>query len=432
MCGRGCPLAKAEPLLTSERITNDDGSASDYFVRYLQKMQANGASSVKIPVTSVNGKTGDVVITFDDIVQAGGIDYDKLNDKLQELISGLESMRLYVDQKILELRDMDDPFDQYAFRTGFDYDINDALQYPSSDPLNDPGYDGFYVPHFSSESSQSAYNIGSYMTQTSKNMLHCLLFAIPRQMRVTSIGFCLSGSASNDVAGAKQQWKIGIYESGLKNLLCNMAPPYPDTNQWMRFPTKCVWRSNLMDTSKKVDSATPANTTYLNDIYYSINGYSGSPALFLRSEAVLTLKRGVYFVVISRTNSAIAPSYANEIKSTRLFSDDSESQVQGEFINLFPSFKDPRWYDIGPGTSGSFSSIQKNTNFIMTNLSANYLALPDNLYDTFYTINFEKAGALSTFNTFTDPLDPLFTSVTVDYGISQSRIGGPVFTGSFA
>lgn len=84
---------KAEPFLAHEKSVNEDGTPSDYLVRYLQSMADVGQKEVKFPVTSVNGKVGDVVIDLGDVLSEGGIDYDKLNDKIQELINGLVTLR---------------------------------------------------------------------------------------------------------------------------------------------------------------------------------------------------------------------------------------------------------------------------------------------------------------------------------------------------
>lgn len=84
---------KAEPFLAHEKSVNEDGTPSDYLVRYLQSMADAGQKEVKFPVTSVNGKVGDVVIDLGDVLSEGGIDYDKLNDKIQELINGLVTLR---------------------------------------------------------------------------------------------------------------------------------------------------------------------------------------------------------------------------------------------------------------------------------------------------------------------------------------------------
>ena len=85
--------------MSQEKVVNDDGTPSDYLIRYLRSAINSGSKTVKFPVTSVNGKTGDVIIDLDSILSEGGIDYDKLNEKLQELIAGLDAIRQEMIQK---------------------------------------------------------------------------------------------------------------------------------------------------------------------------------------------------------------------------------------------------------------------------------------------------------------------------------------------
>jgi len=77
-------LAKNEPLMAQEKIINDDGTPSDYLIRWLRSAFNAGEKTVKFPVTSVNGMTGDVVISIDDLFPNFEIDYDYINKKIED------------------------------------------------------------------------------------------------------------------------------------------------------------------------------------------------------------------------------------------------------------------------------------------------------------------------------------------------------------
>lgn len=431
-------MAKVEPLLTSERITNDDGTASDYLVRYLQKMYAGGAQSVKFPVTSVNGKTGDVVITFDDIVEAGGIDYDKLNEKLQELIAGLAGVRTEIYTAIANLKNEDDPFDQYAFRTGFNYanDVADILSYEGNDLLNDYGRCGLYAPHWVDGVTTNAYP-ADYTLDANGNTLQCYLFAMPRKFLAERIIFRIATTNNlNDVAGAKQLWQIGIYKATKKLITTTGALGVPDVDQYFRFPGARVWMSPVMDTSVKFDSVTPSNSTYVNQFYYDYNGYTKMPPSLV-FDSQKTIAPGVYFVVVARQNSATPPAQSNQIHwtGTKTYSS-GYGQDTGNFINMFPANVDGNWYANGMYLS-SASGYMKNpvswTTYTIKGLSAEYINLPDNLEWVFRNTDLTFSTIAMQTNTFTDPLDNSHTSCELYFKGSffDTNIGAPIFNGTF-
>jgi hypothetical protein len=400
-------------------------------------MQAGGATGVKFPVTSVNGKTGDVVITFNDIVEAGGIDYDKLNEKLQDLISGLESNRLYVDQKINELLALDDPFDQYAFRTGFDYanDVADFLEYGGNDLLNTYGRCGLYSPHYVQGQTTSIYD-ATYTTTASNTTLQMYLFALPRKFSASNIIFRLqTANNTNDLVPDKQLWKIGIYKASKKKIASIGSLGVPDVDQYMRFPGPLVWESPLLDTSSKFDAGTPANSTYINQPYYDYMGYSSMPPSLVFPTTKI-FEAGVYFVVVARENSSVAPSQSNQIHFTRDFSSTGYGQDIGNYLNLFPANADANWIARGTylASTGYLSGAASWTTLVMTGLSPNYVSsLQGNLEWTFRDIDFNVNNIQVQTDAFTDPLDNSYTSVELYIKNNDgNKIGAPLFNGKFA
>lgn len=98
-------MGKLEPLSKNERLINADGTATSYFIRYLQRSVDAGVSSVSFPVTSVNGQTGDVVLDIQSIVgESGNIDWSQVNAQIQNFITqlnaGINEMRDYTDSSI--------------------------------------------------------------------------------------------------------------------------------------------------------------------------------------------------------------------------------------------------------------------------------------------------------------------------------------------
>lgn len=115
MYGRGFPLARekgTEPFMSQEKITNEDGTPSDYFIRYLRNAITQGDKNIKFPVTSVNGMTGDVIIDIKDLINAE-FDYSLINEKLQELIYLITELRQYVIQRFI---DHINDYHKYAFQ----------------------------------------------------------------------------------------------------------------------------------------------------------------------------------------------------------------------------------------------------------------------------------------------------------------------------
>jgi hypothetical protein len=112
--------------MAQEKITNDDGTPSDYLIRYLRTAITNGEKSIKFPVTSVNGKTGDVIIDIEDVISNFDIDYDKLNAKIQELIAGLDAIRQEMIQKFQQhITD----YHKYAFQGFMGKNYGDERMY---------------------------------------------------------------------------------------------------------------------------------------------------------------------------------------------------------------------------------------------------------------------------------------------------------------
>lgn len=401
-------------------------------------MYAGGAQSVRFPVTSVNGKTGDVVITFDDIVEAGGIDYDKLNEKLQELLAGLAEVRTEIYTAIANLKNEDDPFDQYAFRTGFDYanDVADFLSYEGNDLLNDYGRCGLYAPHWVDGVTTSNYS-DSYTLDANGNTLQCYLFAMPRKFLAERIIFLLQTANNlNDVAGAKQLWQIGIYKATKKLITTTGSLGVPDVDQYFRFPGYRVWMSSVMDTSVKFDSGTPANSTYPNEFYYDYNGYTTMPPSLV-FDSQKTIDPGVYFVVVARQNSATPPAQSNQIHWIRNQAYTSGyGQAEGAYINMFPANVDGKWYANGrylSSASGYMGNPVSWTTYTIKGLSANYIDLPDNLEWLFRNTDFTFSTVATQTNTFTDPLDNSYTSCELYFKGTgfDWKIGAPIFNGTF-
>ena len=111
--GRGCTLANTEPFMNQEKITNADGTPTDYFIRFLRMQWDSGNKNVKFPVTSVNGMTGDVVLDITNIFNGEDIDYDLINKRLQELFTQIVNLRV---ELINLIQKHVDDYHKYAFQ----------------------------------------------------------------------------------------------------------------------------------------------------------------------------------------------------------------------------------------------------------------------------------------------------------------------------
>ena len=105
-----------EPFLVQEKIINDDGTPSDYLVRYLNNSLQQGKKTVKFPVTSV--------INLQDIVDGVDINYALLNEKIQEFIAALSAVR---QEDIQRMADHQSNWHRWAFQSFHKTRLSNAL-----------------------------------------------------------------------------------------------------------------------------------------------------------------------------------------------------------------------------------------------------------------------------------------------------------------
>lgn len=434
-------MAKPEPFLTSEKITNDDGSPSDYLVRYLNKIAAAGEKTITFPVTSVNGMTGAVVLTLDELIGAGGIDYDKLNAKLQEMITQGMNANAYTDNRIEELKSEDDPFDQYAFRIESNYANDDYMNqaditysgttyYHSGTAIYCP----YYRPGLSPQSSAGSNGYRTdLITGAYKGGFTATLFTVERKINVYKVMCQIAANAgAGGVASTtalSQDWRICIYSCAPKEF--TIANSYgTDNTIYMRFPHKLIWSSPIMNTKDKI-------TTYKNDYFYGAFGTSLYPHILSMPISVdvptasKTLDRGTYFACIMAANNSSVPTSAALNQMFYMTDITSGVHTNSTFHTtgamLFPSLS-TAYFDLGKFTSsGGF--ITNQTHFIVYNTKgndvvSNYVtAPPDNMLSTYSAITFDDS-----LSTFTDPL----TGATANIAFGTGCIGGLYFRASYA
>lgn len=297
-------MAKIEPLLTGERLTNEDGTASDYLVRYLNKMAGAGAASVKFPVTSVNGKTGDVIITFDDIIQQGAIDYDKLNKKLQDLIAGLNQEHQFT---IDTMNGHQSNWHRWPYQSFHNTKINDSrmMTLGTEATVNGELYKltpSIYIPN--SRPTITSTNITSQPTVTNGNSKLFNIFSIDKDITVNRL-YIGSNTFANDLIASSCEVQFAIYSAGIVTAEVELSSEsYRDIGTKrrmpMRFPNALIWSSDVLSS---VDRTTGWPSYIKNqDTVPTINSSTLSWGFPTSSPDVpsFTLKRGIYFVAMAK------------------------------------------------------------------------------------------------------------------------------------
>jgi hypothetical protein len=90
-------MANVGSLSKSEPLVDKDGKATQYLMRFLQEALGSGMSSVKFPVRSVNGQTGDVVLDLSSLATNGEFNWDAVNDTIKTLINRISQSFAYTD-----------------------------------------------------------------------------------------------------------------------------------------------------------------------------------------------------------------------------------------------------------------------------------------------------------------------------------------------
>mgnify|MGYP003479607030 CR=1 FL=1 len=215
-----------EPFLVQEKIINDDGTPSDYLVRYLNNSLQQGKKTVKFPVTSVNGMTGDVVINLQDIVDGVDINYALLNEKIQEFIAALSAVR---QEDIQRMADHQSDWHRWAYQSFHKTRLSNALLGTGSPGLI--GADEYqfnptmYIPNQANSDQTIGNSATYYPSGATKGSKLFMLFAVEKDITVNRLYIdMVTTSLSSDASSSNTTFfQLGIFNAGVIDCYWNSA-----------------------------------------------------------------------------------------------------------------------------------------------------------------------------------------------------------------
>jgi len=299
-----------EPFLVQEKIINDDGTPSDYLVRYLNNSLQQGKKTVKFPVTSVNGMTGDVVINLQDIVDGIDINYALLNEKIQEFIAALSAVR---QEDIQRMADHQSDWHRWPYQSFHNTKINDSrmMTLGTEATVNGGLYKltpTLYIPNYGDRSG-SPQSIGGAAGDSpniaSSNSKMFLLFSVEKDITVNRL-YISSPTFANDVAPNYCELQFAIYSAGIVNMDYDNVSVEGYRNIGykrkipVRFPNAKIWSSDVLSSVnrttlwpsyiKNKDTVATTNSATLSWGFSSTAPDSPS----------FKLSRGVYFIAMAK------------------------------------------------------------------------------------------------------------------------------------
>lgn len=293
-----------EPFLVQEKIINDDGTPSDYLVRYLNNSLQQGKKTVKFPVTSVNGMTGDVVINLQDIVDGVDINYALLNEKIQEFIAALSAVR---QEDIQRMADHQSDWHRWPYQSFHNTKINDSrmMTLGTEATVNGELYKltpSIYIPN--SRPTITSTNITSQPTAINGNSKLFNIFSIDRDITVNRI-YIGSTKFANDLIASSCEVQFAIYSAGIVTTEVDInSESYRSIGTKrripMRFPNALIWSSDVLSSVNR----TTGWPSYIQnqDTSPTINSSTLSWGFPTSSPDVpsFTLRRGIYFVAMAK------------------------------------------------------------------------------------------------------------------------------------